>query len=342
MNPSPTVVPKTMQTVFALTMGDPAGIGPEIALKELQDPSSAHDTLIIGDLGILRATAAALKISPEFNTVTTIDTFFPGKTNVLDCSELQPGSFTLGKPQAACGKAAFKYITKAIELAMSGTVGGVVTNPINKESLKMAGIHYPGHTEIFADKTGTSHYSMLFFLRNVGVAHVTTHCSLRDAIALITIERVVEHITLLNNALHQLGVRSPRIAVGGLNPHAGENGQFGTEEIEHISPAVQIAHTAGITVSGPYPPDTVFMRAFRGEFDGIVAMLHDHGFVALKSMDFEHGVNITIGLPIIRTSVGHGTAFDIVGSGAASTASLHAAINAARQLYYNRSEEECT
>lgn len=339
MNPSPTVSP---QTIFALTMGDPAGIGPEIALKELQNPLNAHDIVIVGDLGILHATAASLKITPEFNTVTTIDTFLPGKINVLDCNELQPGSFTLGKPQAACGKAAFRYITKAIELAMSGTVGGVITNPINKESLKMAGIRYPGHTEIFAEKTGTSHYSMLFLLRNVGVAHVTTHCSLREAITLITTERVVQQITLLNSALHQLGIRKPRIAVGGLNPHAGENGLFGTEEIEHISPAVQIAQKAGMAVSGPYPPDTVFMRAFRGAFDGIVAMLHDHGFVALKSMDFEHGVNITVGLPLIRTSVGHGTAFDIVGSGTASTASLHAAIDAARRLCFNRSGEERT
>ncbi|MCL2690526.1 MAG: 4-hydroxythreonine-4-phosphate dehydrogenase PdxA, partial [Chitinispirillia bacterium] len=212
--------------------------------------------------------------------------------------------------QAQCGKAAYRYIAEAISLVMDKKAAGVVTNPISKESLALAGISYPGHTEIFADKTGCDDYSMVFLLDNVAVAHVTTHVSLRNAIELVKKERVLKQIRLLNRSLKSLGIDPPHIAVGGLNPHAGENGLFGDEEINEITPAIKQARSEGINVSGPYPPDTIFNRAFKGEFNGIAAMLHDHGFVALKSRDFEHGVNITVGLPIIRTSVGHGTAFD--------------------------------
>jgi len=193
---------------------------------------------------------------------------------------------------------------------MDKKAAGVVTNPISKESLALAGISYPGHTEIFADKTKCDDYSMVFLLDNVAVAHVTTHVSLRNAIELVKKERVLKQIRLLNRSLKSLGIDPPRIAVGGLNPHAGENGLFGDEEIREITPAIEQARSEGINVSGPYPPDTIFDRAFKGEFNGIVSMLHDHGFVALKSRDFEHGVNITVGLPIIRASAGHGTAFD--------------------------------
>ncbi|NLE00268.1 MAG: 4-hydroxythreonine-4-phosphate dehydrogenase PdxA, partial [Fibrobacter sp.] len=232
--------------------------------------------------------------------------------------------------------ASFLYINKSIELSLQMQVAAVITNPINKESLKLVGINYPGHTEIFAKKTGTSVFSMLFLLKNVGVVHVTTHCSLKNAIKQVTEENVLKNIHLLNCAMKQLGIQNPRIAVGGLNPHAGEHGLFGDEEIEHIQPAINRAVSEGVSVTGPYPPDTVFMRAFRGEFDGIVSMLHDHGFVALKSMDFEHGVNITVGLPIIRTSVGHGTAYDLAGKGKASSESLLSALFAAEKLYRNR------
>ncbi|MGA2506581.1 MAG: 4-hydroxythreonine-4-phosphate dehydrogenase PdxA [Chitinispirillaceae bacterium] len=336
MRPKPSATNDT--PVFALTMGDPAGIGPEIALKALASIKTLRDyrVAIVGDLAVLHQAAKFAKISPKFNVVGDIRLSLPGKINVLDLKQITPADFTIGKVSAACGRAAYAYIMKGIELANAGIAAGVVTNPINKEALKAAGINYPGHTEIFAHEAGVKDYSMLFFLDGVGVAHVTTHCSLRQAIGLISTERVLSNIRLLDKAMRRLGVKKPRIAVGGLNPHAGENGLFGDEEVLHIIPAVKLAQAEGLDVQGPFAPDTVFMRAFRKEFDGVVAMLHDHGFVALKSRDFEHSVNITIGLPIIRTSVGHGTAFDKAGKGTASAESLLAAIKAAWLLYKNR------
>jgi 4-hydroxythreonine-4-phosphate dehydrogenase len=245
-------------------------------------------------------------------------------------------NFEIGRPQAVCGRASYNYLIKGIDLCLEKTIAGIVTNPISKEALHLAGINYPGHTEILAERTGTKDFSMMFALDNVHVVHVTTHVSLKQAIGQVTRDRVLLNIRLLSKTLTDLGHDHPRIAVGGLNPHAGENGLFGDEEAKHLRPAIDEAKKLGIDASGPYPPDTVFMRAFKGEFDGVVSMLHDHGFVALKSRDFEKGVNITIGLPIIRTSVGHGTAFDIAGKGIASEASLIAAIQAAMQLWKNR------
>ena len=321
---------------FALTMGDPAGIGPEIALKALTDSRVHTNVIIIGDSSVLEDTRKAQNITTPLHNILSVNDFKNSYINVLNMNLIKAESFNPGKINAECGFAAFKYIEKSIELAMSGKIAGVITNPINKESLHLAGFHYPGHTEIFAEKTGVSDYTMLFLLKNIGVAHVTTHCSVRNAIDLISRDRVETTIKLLHRGMRQLGIEKPRIAVGGLNPHAGEGGLFGDEEIVHIVPAITACRNKNISVSGPYPPDTVFMRAFKGEFDGIVAMLHDHGFVALKSLDFEHGVNITIGLPIIRTSVGHGTAFDLVGKGVASAESLIDAIHAADLLYVNR------
>jgi 4-phospho-D-threonate 3-dehydrogenase / 4-phospho-D-erythronate 3-dehydrogenase len=324
--------------VFALTMGDPAGIGPEIALKALRSLHNVQDyrLVIIGDRSVLMAATRTLAISPEFTVVDDIRESKHGSVNVLDMKEISPQEFSPGVAQGVCGRAAFAYIIKGIELAKQGVAAGVITNPINKEALKLGGINYPGHTEIFAEKTDVKDFSMLFYLDGVGVAHVTTHCSLRQAIDLIAKERVLSHIRLLEKAMKRLGKSSPKIAVGGLNPHAGEHGLFGDEEEKFIIPAIEQARSEGINASGPFPPDTVFMRAFKKEFDGVVCMLHDHGFVALKSRDFEHGVNITIGLPIIRTSVGHGTAFDKVGKGTASPESLLTAIDAAWLLYRNR------
>ncbi len=319
--------------VFVLTLGDPAGIGPEIACKAMKNKDIMSEVAVAGSLEVLRRTAETLGLQLPFHSISVTNDFLPDSVNVFDCGTPLPGTWQTGRVQAACGRAAFTYIEKAIHMALAGEIDGVITNPINKESLHAAGINYPGHTEIFAEKTGTERYSMLFLLNTIGVAHVTTHCSLRQAIELVTAGRVSETIRLVTSTMKKLGIRNPRIAVGGLNPHAGENGLFGTEEIEHIKPAIAATQEEGIDVTGPYPPDTVFMRAFKGEFDGVVAMLHDHGFVALKSKDFEHGVNITVGLPIIRTSVGHGTAFDIAGKGIASPESLLAAISAAERLY---------
>jgi 4-phospho-D-threonate 3-dehydrogenase / 4-phospho-D-erythronate 3-dehydrogenase len=327
--------PQRKHPLFALSMGDPAGIGPEIACKVLKKPSFSDRVVVVGDYDVMERTAGRFGIPVHFNRITGMEDYRPGVANVLDCRAIDTSSFVIGKAQSSCGKASYTYITRSIDYALKGAVDGVITNPISKESLHAAGINYPGHTEIFAEQTGTERFSMLFLLRNVVVAHVTTHCSLRQALDLITAERIVSHIYLLHDALQRLGIASPRIAVSGLNPHAGENGLFGNEESECIVPAIKKVCLKGVDATGPYPPDTVFMRAFKGEFDGVVAMLHDHGFVALKSMDFEHGVNITIGLPIIRTSVGHGTAFDIAGQGKASPESLLAAFDAACRLYHN-------
>jgi 4-hydroxythreonine-4-phosphate dehydrogenase len=320
--------------LFALTMGDPAGIGPEICIKAHQQLTTS-DIIIIGDCPVLKRAAVFVGLTPEFNQIQSVKDYLPGYLNVIDMGIISPNHFTIGSISAKCGAAAYAYINKAIDLALDKQVDGVVTNPINKESLQLAGIKYPGHTEIFAARTGVSDFAMMFLLEKVCVAHVTTHCSLRQAIDLITMDRVLKKIELLNQTMMMLGIQNPRIAVGGLNPHAGEHGLFGTEELDYISPAVDSAKKMGIDASGPYPPDTVFMRAFKGEFDGVIAMLHDHGFVALKSRDFENGVNITIGLPIIRTSVGHGTAFDIAGKGVASPESLLRAIEAAERLHYH-------
>jgi len=329
----------TLNPCFALTMGDPAGIGPEIALKALSSPDfpAGCDVFIIGDLCVLEQASIQLKRTDKFHTMSSGQDFRRGSINVLDMKQIACKDFTMGKPQPSCGKASFTYVTKGVELCLDKQTEGIVTNPISKEALHLAGINYPGHTEILADKTGTRDFSMVFVLDNVYVAHVTTHVSLRDAIGLVTRDRVIMNIRLLQETLKRLGVKAPRIAVGGLNPHAGENGLFGNEETRHIAPAVELAKKEGVNASGPYPPDTVFSRAFKGEFDGVVSMLHDHGFVALKSRDFERGVNITVGLPIIRTSVGHGTAFDIAGKGIASEKSLLAAIRAAVMLWNNKS-----
>jgi 4-phospho-D-threonate 3-dehydrogenase / 4-phospho-D-erythronate 3-dehydrogenase len=324
--------------ILAITMGDPAGIGPEIALKALasKERPAKSEIIVIGDLCVMQRAAQGISPKPILNEIHSVEDLSPATINVLNLKAIELTDFVVGKAQPACGRASYNYIVKGIECAMQGTVDAIVTNPISKEALKMAGIDYPGHTEILADKTGTKDFSMMFACENICVAHVTTHVSLRKALAMISRERVLSHTRLLRNALRSLGIESPRIAVAGLNPHAGENGLFGDEEILHIEPAIALAKAEGILASGPYPPDTVFMRAFKGEFDGVVSMLHDHGFVALKSRDFEAGVNITIGLPIIRTSVGHGTAFDIAGKGIASEKSLIAALKAALRMVESR------
>ncbi len=325
---------------FAITMGDPAGIGPEIALKALasRDLPVGCRIFIIGDLAVLEENRRIVPAAPLLRAMASVDDFGAGAVNVLDMKQVGRTDFSVGKPQAACGKASYAYVLKAIELCMNRRICGMITNPISKEALHLAAIDFPGHTEILAARTGAKEFSMLFAVENVYVVHVTTHVSLREALGLVTRDRVLTNIRLLDRTLHMLGMKSPRIAVGGLNPHAGENGLFGDEEARFIAPAVNAAVLEGIGASGPYSPDTVFMRAFKGEFDGVVSMLHDHGFVALKSRDFESGVNITVGLPIIRTSVGHGTAFDIAGKGVASEKSLLAAIKAALMLWENRNK----
>ena len=338
--------------IIAITMGDPAGIGPEIILKAFHQElfSSEVLTIVIGDIAVMQHYATLLNLPTQFSKIDSFDTLteqntlsttpsqsdtFNSIANTIPIYEPYPltaEQWSVGTVSRACGDAAFSYITTAIELAKSETIQAVVTAPINKEALHLAGHKYPGHTEIFAEKCDTQNFTMLFRVEGISVVHVTTHCSLRTALDTSKTPKILSNIELLQSSLHSLGVANPRIAVAGVNPHAGEGGLFGDEEIKEVIPAIEEAQKRGFNVSGPYPPDTVFMQAFRGDYDGVVAMLHDHGFVALKSRDFENGVNITIGLPIIRTSVGHGTAFDIAGQGVASTKSLEQAVDAAIKM----------
>ncbi len=319
--------------LIAITMGDPAGIGPEVIIKAY-NTSIINECrlLVIGTASVIERYITTSTPSPlKVKAITSVDEWEEGVISVLETGSLGE-EWEIGKVSEACGDAAFGYIETSIQLALAQKIDAVVTCPINKEAMQKAGHNYPGHTEIFAEKSGVDNFTMMFKLDTVSVVHVTTHCSLREAIDLIKEKRVYDNIKLLYNALKDLGIENPRIAVGGLNPHAGENGLFGTEDMEQIVPAVKKAQAEGLNVTGPYPPDTVFMSAFRGKFDGVVAMLHDHGFVALKSRDFEQGVNITVGLPIIRTSVGHGTAFDIAGKSEASEKSLLSAIRVATKM----------
>jgi 4-hydroxythreonine-4-phosphate dehydrogenase len=238
----------------------------------------------------------------------------------------------LGVVDARAGQAAYQYITTAIDLALEGRIAGIVTAPIHKEAFKAAGVPYPGHTEILADRSGTSDFAMMLANDELRVILVTIHVPLRSVPDMITKARVLKTIELAYSACTAYGIAKPRIAVAGLNPHAGESGLFGHEDAAEIAPAILEAQTMGMNVSGPFAGDTVFMRARRGEFDIVVAQYHDQGLIPVKYMGIEHGVNVTIGLPFIRTSVDHGTAFDIAGKGVADASSLAYAFEQARLL----------
>lgn len=260
---------------------------------------------------------------------------------------LKPEDFAIGQVSAAAGNAAFRYVRKVIELAMDGKVDATVTNPLNKEAMNLAGHHFSGHTEIYAYYTGTEHYTMMLAHKDLRVVHVSTHVSLREACDRVKKDRVLEVIRIADKACRDMGIASPRIGVAGLNPHCGEGGLFGREEIDEITPAIEAARTAGINAQGPIPPDTIFSKALGGWYDIVVAMYHDQGHIPLKVVGFVYdrekqawsaveGVNITLGLPIIRTSVDHGTAFDQAGTGKANELSLKNAIEYAVRFAANR------
>lgn len=331
-----------MKPKIGISMGDPAGIGPEIIIKTLalQDVYNRCNPLVVGDAQTMKNEAASLKSSLKINAITQVSEakFEYGTIDVFDLknvntSELQPGVVT-----AMAGKAAFEAVVKNIELALKNHIDATVTAPINKESIHKAGHKYSGHTEIYADYTNTKKFAMLLADENFRVIHVSTHVSLRQACDLCKKERVFEVITLLDDACKKFGIEKPRIAVAGLNPHAGENQLFGDEEVTEIIPAIEQANSLGYTVEGPFPPDTMFVKAVQGKFDGCIAMYHDQGHIPFKLEGFKwdndkgtmksvKGVNITLGLPIIRTSVDHGTAFEIAGQGIASADAMLVAID---------------
>jgi 4-hydroxythreonine-4-phosphate dehydrogenase len=260
--------------------------------------------------------------------------FTANTIHVISLSRL-PENLPFGQLDARAGKAAYDYIRAGIDLALQKRIRAVVTAPINKEALRLADIHYPGHTEILADFSGTQDFAMMLMNNDLRVILVTIHVSLREAIKQLTIERELTIIRLAHQAMTQLGIARPRIAVAGLNPHAGEHGLFGSEDEEIIKPAIQQAQTKGMEASGPWPGDTVFMHARQGRFDIVVAQYHDQGLIPVKYLGVDEGVNVTVGLPFVRTSVDHGTAFDIAGTGKASHASLRVAVEQAALLAHS-------
>ncbi len=315
---------------LAITMGDPAGIGPEIIAK-LYGGNQANGAIVIGDVGAMQRACAMIGGVQVHEIHTVRDAYPAGAMPVLQ-AEFVPQNLELGKVSAEAGKAAYDAIICAIELAQNKQIAGIVTAPIHKESLKLAGIVEPGHTEILAIKTGTQHFGMMLANDELRVMLVSIHVPLLHAIAMVTHENVLNAIKLAHQGCLAFGVENPRIAVAGLNPHAGENGQFGREEIETIAPAIALAQAQGFNSTGPFAPDTIFMRARRGEFDCVVAQYHDQGLIPVKYLGVDNGVNVTIGLPFVRTSVDHGTAFDIAGKGYANESSLVYALRVAERM----------
>jgi 4-hydroxythreonine-4-phosphate dehydrogenase len=324
--------------LLAITLGDPAGVGPEIVVKVLRNHPQLYERcrpLVIGDRRMLERAAAWCGFLPgAYETLDDAQNgrYTPAAITLLDLHNADPAEIAPGQLSAAAGRAAVEYVFCACDLAMAGTVDAVVTAPLNKEAMNLAGFAFAGHTELLAERTGAQRVSMLLTAPKLRVVHVSTHVSLSEAVKRVTSQRVEEVIDLAYRSCQALGIAAPRIAVAGLNPHAGEGGLFGDEEAQEVVPAVQRARQRGLNVSDPLPGDTVFLRAVKGEFDIVVAMYHDQGHIPMKLLAFDNGVNVSIGLPIIRTSVDHGTAFDIAGTGKARPDSLLAAIDVAVQM----------
>ncbi len=323
--------------LLLITLGDVAGIGPEITARAWRELVAFSQPIVIGDPRWLERAIRLVESTASVQTISRLADARASET-VIPClsatsEDLQ--SVEPGKVSAEAGKAAYDFLCKAIDLTMAGAADGIVTCPLHKEGLHAAGIQHPGHTEILAERTGTKEYAMVLWGDGIAVAHVTLHIALRDVFAGLTTPAVLEKVRLLNGLLPKLLDRPPRIGVAALNPHASDGGLFGDEESRLIAPAVATAQNKGIDVSGPWPADTLFVRANRGEFDGIVVMYHDEGHIAMKLRSGPRCVNITVGLPIVRTSVAHGTAYDIAGRGVADAGSLVAAANVASRLAAN-------
>jgi 4-phospho-D-threonate 3-dehydrogenase / 4-phospho-D-erythronate 3-dehydrogenase len=321
---------------LAITLGDPAGIGPEVVLKALMHDGvyAEADPLVIGDRRVLERTVASLSLPLKIQSISDLRdaTFSPGTVTLLDLENADPETFAIGAESAVAGSAAVDYVFRACDLAMANEVDAIVTAPLNKAAMHMAGYTYAGHTELLTERTNAPRVSMLLIGPGLRIVHVSTHVALTEAIARVTPQRVEEVIQLAYNACRALGIAEPRIAVAGLNPHASEGGIFGNEEAESIVPAIAAARARGLDVSDPQPPDTVFLRATKGHYDIVVAQYHDQGHIPMKLLAFDSGVNVSYGLPVIRTSVDHGTAFDIAGTGIASESSMLAAIDVAVQM----------
>lgn len=325
---------------IAITLGDPAGIGPEIVVRLFQQ-GLPHPAVVVGDLGAVKRAVTLLNAGIEILQVPPDD--IRGSTEqrlpLIATSDVG-GAIEWGVVDGRAGKAACDAIVAGAKLALAGKVAGIVTAPINKEAMVAGGAWLTGHTELLADISGNPYVAMMLLNDELRVILVSAHLSLSDAITAVTRDTVERTIRFADEACRSLGLETPRIAVAGLNPHAGENGLFGREEIAIIAPAVQAAQNEGLDVTGPYSPDTVFMRALRGEFDIVVAQYHDQGLIPIKLYGLDRGVNVTVGLPFVRTSVDHGTAFEIAGQGKADPASLRAAFDLAVAMSSRMAEDE--
>lgn len=336
---------------IAITMGDPAGIGPEIIVKALSDKETYAKCkpLVTGDAAVMQWAINLLKAPMKVNAICNVEEakFEYGTIDVIDLKCMDMSAFVPGVVSPQCGNAAFVSIVKAIELAMANKVDATVTAPLNKEALHKGGHNFDGHTEIYAHYTGTKKYAMLLADEFLRVIHVSTHVSLREACDRVKKDRIIEVTELINDACIQFGINKPRIGIAGLNPHASDNGLFGWEEEKEIIPAVNELKQRGFNVDGPVPPDTLFAKARCGKYDGCVAMYHDQGHIPFKVVGFNwnketgrmesaQGVNITLGLPIIRVSVDHGTAFDVAGKGIASPSAMLLSIDYATRMAQTR------
>ena len=322
--------------LLGITMGDVCGVGPEVIVKALGHPEVYRicRPVVIGHPEVLEANQTPGGGSVRVETVETPESAGAswGLIDVWSPVDADLSQIKVGEVCAEAGRLAGNWVMEAIDLAMEGRIDGIVTAPLNKEALNLAGFAYAGHTEMLAERTGGRDVRLMLASERLNVVHVTGHVAIRDVPAQLTLVRVFDTIALIHGALMHMGCSHPRIAVCGLNPHAGEAGLFGSEDAEVILPAVEEAVRAGWDVVGPLPPDTVFFRSYRGDFDGVVAMYHDQGHTAVKLVAFEEAVNVTLGLPIVRTSVDHGTAFDIAGKGLANEKNMLQAIRLGARL----------
>jgi len=333
-----------MKPILGITMGDPAGVGPEVIVKafssdDISEVVKTNRPFVVGDKDVLEDAARFCDVNIEINVVDDVDSidewkFQQGVLNVLDLDNVDLSTLTMGEVSPTYGKASIEYIEKAANLANEGKIHGIVTAPINKQALKKANHPYPGHTETLANLTGLTpdDVTMMLVTGNLRVFHVTIHIPLKEVSDSLSIEKELNGIHIANEGLKLLGIDKPKIAVAGLNPHASDEGRFGSEDLEIIKPAVEKAQAEGIDAVGPIPADTVFVGAKQGKYDGVLAQYHDQGHIPAKLLGFMDGVNVTIGLPIIRTSVDHGTAFDIAGKGKANPQNIIAAMEVASQM----------
>lgn len=327
---------------IGITMGCPVGIGPEIIVKMLASPQGpqALQPVVLGDAGVLRKCVAELAVALDVVRWQPGAPVEPGRINVLSLSDLA-AEHIWGAPNRETGRAMGRYIEEAVRLIQEGELAAMVTCPITKTALQLGGYNYPGHTEMLASLCNAPEYAMMMAGARLRVSLVTIHTRLADVPGAITRAAVLRMIAITGRSLQtDFALAAPRIAVAGLNPHGGEAGLFGDEESRVIGPAIDEAQSCGWRVSGPYPPDTVFSRAAKGDFDAVVAMYHDQGLIPFKLLHFADGVNVTLGLPIVRTSVDHGTAYDIAGKGKADPASLRAAFALAGEIVANRRKSE--